>query len=81
VAPLVRGQWLKPSLLPRLVRACSDRGREERLGPRAAEDEVATLTSCSRLVGRQFSSDDERHRHRAAAGAGLDVDRSFDRIP
>jgi hypothetical protein len=36
---LVGSQWLEPGLLPGLVRACSDRGREERLGQGAAEDE------------------------------------------
>ena len=74
-------QWFKSGCLPRLVRSGSDRGCEERLGRCAAEDEVATLTPCPRLVAHEFSSDDERHRNRAATGAGLDVDRSLDRIP
>ena len=42
VPGLVRGDRLEAGLLPRLVRTGSDRGREERLGRGAAEDEVAT---------------------------------------
>ena len=68
---------LEPGLLPRLVRSCSDRGREERLGRRAPEDEVATVTSCPRLVDHEFSSDDKCHRDRAAARAGFHIDRSL----
>ena len=77
----VRSDRLEPDLLPRLVRACSDRRREERLGRRATEDEVATVTSCPRLVGHEFSSDDKCHRDRAAARFGFHIDRSLDRIP